>query len=68
MSESNTIELKQMKCPGCGYNITSFKPFEATVECPYCHEKSLNPFVVDKVIRQPEKIIPFNSTQDDFGN
>lgn len=68
MSESNSIELKQMKCPGCGYNITSFKPFEATVECPYCHEKSLNPFVVDKVIRQPEKIIPFNSTQDDFGN
>ena len=68
MSESNAIELKQMKCPGCGYNITSFKPFEATVECPYCHEKSLNPFVVDKVIRQPEKIIPFNSTQDDFGN
>ena len=34
---SETLELQQVICPSCKQVITSFSPFQAEVECPYCH-------------------------------
>lgn len=64
--DNSYFKLKQMKCPSCGQNITQFKPFSPTVTCPYCHEKSLNPFVSEKNIEYPELIIKCTKTEEDF--
>jgi len=63
-----TIKLQQMKCPSCGNNITQFTPFASTVECPFCHQKSLNPLVTTKSERIPERFVPFTADENDFGN
>lgn len=63
----SSLKLQQFKCPSCGQNITQLTPFKASIECPYCHQVSLNPLVVDKSILVPERVIPFTVTQDDFG-
>ena len=69
MSETTSaaLKLQQFKCPSCGQNITQLTPFKASVECPYCHQVSLNPLIVNKSMRLPERVIPFTVTQDDFG-
>ncbi len=61
-----TLELQQVKCPSCGRVITSFNPFQSEVECPYCHNKAFNPLITAKQIPVPERIIPFQTTQEDF--
>ena len=63
---AETLELQQVKCPSCGRVITSFSPFQAEVECPYCHNKAFNPLITAKKIPVPERIIPFKTTQEDF--
>ncbi len=60
------LELQQIVCPSCRQVISSFNPFAAEVECPYCHTKSLNPLVSAKKIPYPERIIPFRTTENDF--
>lgn len=65
---NNQITLQQMRCPGCGSNITQFTPFKATVECPYCHQQSLNPLISTKSVRIPDRIIPFTVDKNDFGD
>lgn len=61
-----TLELQQVKCPSCGRVITSFNPFQSEVECPYCHNKAFNPLITAKEIPVPERIIPFQTSQEDF--
>lgn len=60
------LELQQIVCPSCRQVISSFNPFAAEVECPYCHTKSLNPLISAKKIPYPERIIPFKTTENDF--
>ena len=64
-----TLELQQVKCPNCGANITSFNEFKTQVECPYCHTMLRNPaaLAVQKSMKQPERIIPFTTREEDFG-
>ncbi len=64
-----TLELQQVKCPNCGANITSFNEFKTQVECPYCHTMLRNPnaIAVQKSMKQPERIIPFTTREEDFG-
>lgn len=69
MSErSQQLKLVQMKCPSCGQNVTQFKPFNTTVECPYCHEKSINPLVVEREIDYPETMVECTQTEEDFSD
>lgn len=63
---AETLELQQVKCPSCGRVITSFNPFQAEVECPYCHNKAFNPLITAKKIPVPERIILFKTSQEDF--
>ena len=63
---SETITLQQVRCPSCGSLISSFSPFQAHVECPYCHTQSVNPMVTAKTVPQPERVIMFNTTEKDF--
>lgn len=63
---SNVLELQQVKCPSCGAVITSFNPFKTEVECPYCHNKAINPLVTAKKIPVPERLIVFKTNSDDF--
>ena len=68
--------LKQLKCSGCGQNITDFDRNADFVVCPYCKAKSVNPFknqnnnssteVTDG--SQPSLIFPFQTTIDDFSD
>ena len=60
------LELQQVKCPNCGANITSFSAFQAEVECPYCHQKAFNPLIVSKQVPIPERLIRFNTSEEDF--
>ena len=63
---AETLELQQVICPSCKQVITSFNPFQATVECPYCHNKAFNPLITGKKVPVPERIIPFQTTEKDF--
>ena len=67
MRRRENLKLQQFHCPSCGQNITQLTPFKASIECPYCHQVSLNPLVVDKSILVPERVIPFTVSRDDFG-
>ena len=67
MRSRENLKLQQFHCPSCGQNITQLTPFKASIECPYCHQVSLNPLVVDKSILVPERVIPFTVSRDDFG-
>lgn len=62
------LDLQQVKCPNCGANITSFNPFQTEVECPYCHQKALNPLITAKKTPIPERLMLFKTTEDDFNN
>lgn len=66
--KKDQLKLVQMRCPSCGNNITQFKPFNATVECPYCHEKSINPLVVEKKLEYPETMVECTKTEEDFSD
>lgn len=63
---AKTIELQQVICPSCRQVINSFNPFEALVECPYCHNKAFNPLITAKKVPVPERIITFTTTEADF--
>ena len=63
---AETLELQQFICPSCKQVITSFSPFQAEVECPYCHNKAFNPLITAKKIPVPERIIVFKTTENDF--
>lgn len=63
---AETLELQQVICPSCKQVITSFNPFQAEVECPYCHNKAFNPLVTAKKVPVPERLIVFKTTEDDF--
>lgn len=63
---SETLELQQVICPSCKQAVSSFSPFEAEVECPYCHNKAFNPLITAKKVPVPERIIPFQTTEKDF--
>lgn len=67
MPRGESLKLQQFHCPSCGQNITQLTPFKASIECPYCHQVSLNPLVIDKTTWVPERVIPFRLTKDDFG-
>ena len=60
MRRRENLKLQQFHCPSCGQNITQLTPFKASIECPYCHQVSLNPLVVDKSILVPERVIPLS--------
>ncbi len=60
------LELQQVKCPSCKRVISSFSPFQAQVECPYCHNKAFNPLITAKKVPMPERIIMVSLTEDDF--
>lgn len=64
MAES--LELQQVICPSCKQVITSFSPFAAEVECPYCHNKAFNPLITAKKVPIPERIIIFKTNEKDF--
>ena len=63
---AETLELQQVVCPSCKAVLTTFDPFLAEVECPYCHNKAINPLVTAKKMPIPERIIVFKTTEDDF--
>ena len=63
---AETLELQQVICPSCKQVITSFSPFQAEVECPYCHNKAFNPLITAKKVPVPERIIVFRTSEDDF--
>lgn len=63
---AETLELQQVICPSCKQVITSFSPFQAEVECPYCHNKAFNPLITAKKVPVPERIIVFKTTEIDF--
>lgn len=64
MAES--LELQQVICPSCKQVISSFSPFAAEVECPYCHNKAFNPLITAKKIPVPERLIVFRTNEADF--
>ena len=63
---AETLELQQVICPSCKQVITSFNPFQAEVECPYCHNKAFNPLITAKKVPIPERIIVFKTTEKKF--
>lgn len=63
---AETLELQQVICPSCKQVITSFSPFAAEVECPYCHNKAFNPLITAKKVPIPERIIIFKTKEGDF--
>lgn len=63
---AETLELQQVICPSCKQVITSFNPFEAEVECPYCHNKAFNPLITAKKVPVPERVITFQTSEMDF--
>ncbi len=63
---AETLELQQVLCPSCKQVITSFSPFQAEVECPYCHNKAFNPLITAKKVPVPERLIVFKTTENDF--
>ncbi len=66
MAES--LKLQMVTCPSCSAVISSFSPFAAEVECPYCHVKSINPLITAKEIPTPERFIPFTTEEGHFEN
>lgn len=62
------LELQQVLCPSCKQVITSFSPFAAKVECPYCHNMAFNPLITAKKVPVPERIIVFRTKEADFEN
>lgn len=60
------LELQQVKCPSCKRVISSFSPFQAMVECPYCHNKAFNPLITAKKVPVPERIIKLSLTENSF--
>ena len=62
------LELQQVKCPSCKRVISSFSPFQAEVECPYCHNKAFNPLITSKIVPLPERIIKLSLTENEFEN
>ncbi len=64
MAES--LELQQVICPSCKQVISSFSPFAAEVECPYCHNKAFNPLITAKKVPVPERLIIFKTGERDF--
>lgn len=63
---ADSLELQQVICPSCKQVITSFSPFAAEVECPYCHNKAFNPLITAKKIPVPERLIVFQTNENDF--
>ena len=63
---AETLELQQVVCPSCRRVITSFNPFLAEVECPYCHNKAFNPLITAQKVPVPERMIPFQSDEKEF--
>lgn len=63
---AETLELQQVVCPSCRQVITSFSPFQAEVECPYCHNKAFNPLITAKKVPVPERILVFKTNEGDF--
>lgn len=63
---AETLELQQVLCPSCKQVITSFSPFQAEVECPYCHNKAFNPLITAKKVPVPERLIVFKTSENDF--
>lgn len=63
---ADSLELQQVICPSCKQVITSFSPFAAEVECPYCHNKAFNPLITAKKIPVPERLIVFQTKENDF--
>lgn len=63
---AETLELQQVICPSCRQVITSFSPFQAEVECPYCHNKAFNPLITAKKVPVPERILIFKTNEGDF--
>ncbi|MBQ2875370.1 MAG: hypothetical protein IJE85_08745 [Bacteroidales bacterium] len=63
---ADSLELQQVICPSCKQVISSFSPFAAEVECPYCHNKAFNPLITAKKIPVPERLIVFKTTEGDF--
>ncbi len=63
---ANSLELQQVICPSCKQVISSFSPFAAQVECPYCHNKAFNPLITAKKIPVPERIIVFKTKENEF--
>lgn len=63
---AETLELQQVVCPSCRQVITSFSPFQAEVECPYCHNKAFNPLITAKKVPVPERILVFRTDEEAF--
>ena len=63
---AETLELQQVVCPSCKQVITSFSPFQAEVECPYCHNRAFNPLITAKKVPVPERLIVFRTNEKDF--
>ena len=63
---ADTLELQQVICPSCKQVISSFSPFQAEVECPYCHNRAFNPLITAKKVPVPERIIVFKTREEDF--
>lgn len=63
---ADSLELQQVICSSCKQVITSFSPFAAEVECPYCHNKAFNPLITAKKIPVPERLIVFKTNENDF--
>lgn len=63
---ADSLELQQVICPSCKQVISSFSPFAAEVECPYCHNKAFNPLITAKKVPIPERLIVFRTKEHDF--
>lgn len=63
---ADTLVLQQVICPSCKQVISSFSPFQAEVECPYCHNRAFNPLITAKKVPVPERIIVFKTREEDF--
>ncbi|MCM1169267.1 MAG: hypothetical protein NC324_04955 [Bacteroides sp.] len=63
---AETLELQQVVCPSCKQVISSFSPFAAEVECPFCHNKAFNPLITAKKTPIPERLIVFKTNEKDF--
>ena len=63
---ADSLELQQVICPSCKQVISSFSPFAAEVECPYCHNKAFNPLITAKKVPVPERLIVFKTDENNF--